>query len=410
MKLFDRRSFIKSFGTAGIGTALAISGGSRTGAGAASPFSKVSQVKVPTRFFGKTGLRVSMLAFGGSRDLTGRQLLLKQALKMGVTYWDTAPSYGDSEASMGKYFLKYPEDRKKVFLVTKSNSSNPEELADSLDTSLERLNTNYVDMFFIHGVSNAGNELTNAVKKWAEAEKSKGRIRFFGFSTHKNMAKCLTHAAKLGWIDGIMTSYNYRLMNSDAMKKAVEACFEAGIGLTAMKTQAAFLARIFADTGNEDGISRALVEQFQKRGFTLEQAKLKAVWENPHIASICSEMPNMTLLKSNADAAMDGTALSINEKSLLEQHAANTASYYCRGCAEYCEAETICNVPISDVIRCVMYAHEYGENERARKLLKQISPEILKKLSKGNYGAVEMTCPNKIPIAMIMKEARKLLV
>jgi hypothetical protein len=49
--------------------------------------------------------------------------------------------------------------------------------------------------------------------------------------------------ARLGWIDGIMASYNYRLMHTPAMKKAADACIQAGIGLTAMKTQATFLSR-----------------------------------------------------------------------------------------------------------------------------------------------------------------------
>jgi hypothetical protein len=49
-------------------------------------------------------------------------------------------------------------------------------------------------------------------------------------------------AAKLGWIDGIMTSYKYRLMVKDEMKRAVDACAKAGIGLTAMKTPAIFSA------------------------------------------------------------------------------------------------------------------------------------------------------------------------
>ena len=89
-------------------------------------------------------------------------------------------------------------------------------------------------------VKNVKKQLTKAVKAWAEKAKADGKIRFFGFSTHKNMEASLLEGAKLGWIDGIMTTYNYRLMNTDDMKRAVEACTKAGIGLTAMKTQAKF--------------------------------------------------------------------------------------------------------------------------------------------------------------------------
>ena len=69
---------------------------------------------VPTRRFGKTGVDVSMLALGGVLGMSD-QLVFRQALKMGVTYWDTADSYGwgKNEKAIGKYFAKFPEDREK---------------------------------------------------------------------------------------------------------------------------------------------------------------------------------------------------------------------------------------------------------------------------------------------------------
>ena len=52
-----------------------------------------------------------------------------------------------------------------------------------------------------------------------------------------------------------------------------------------------------------------MVEGFQARGFTDKQAKLKVVWENPQIASICSQMPNLTILSANVAAALDQVKL-----------------------------------------------------------------------------------------------------
>ena len=62
------------------------------------------------------------------------------------------------------------------------------------------------------------------------------------------------------------------------------------------------------------------------------QAKLKAVWEHPNIASICTEMPNMTQLMSNVAAAMNRTKLSAREVDLLRQYARETRSDCCSGC------------------------------------------------------------------------------
>jgi predicted aldo/keto reductase-like oxidoreductase len=56
--------------------------------------------------------------------------------------------------------------------------------------------------------------------RWAERKKAQGKIRQFGFSTHYNMAECLQGAPKLGYIDAIMTTYNYRLWMSPRCKRA----------------------------------------------------------------------------------------------------------------------------------------------------------------------------------------------
>jgi aryl-alcohol dehydrogenase-like predicted oxidoreductase len=83
------------------------------------------------------------------------QLVFRQAFKSGVSYWDTADSYGwgGNEKAIGSYFGKFPGDRGKVFLVNKAAGSNAQELPDKLDTSLQRMNTSYIDRYLIHYVS-----------------------------------------------------------------------------------------------------------------------------------------------------------------------------------------------------------------------------------------------------------------
>jgi predicted aldo/keto reductase-like oxidoreductase len=405
-KKFSRRDFFKITGTAGAGSIVA-SMGKLSSASDKSETEPFKQVFVPTRPFGKTGVNVSILGLGGSQDLMSKQLLLRQAIKMGVTYWDTAHSYegGNSEKAIGNYFNRYSDDRKKVFLVTKTPSSVPIKMTQYLDTSLERLKTSYVDLFFIHQVSDVKDEINQLTKAWAERAKSEGKIRFFGFSTHTNMDQCLMDGAKLGWIDGIMTSYNYRLMHADSMKRAVEACAEAGIGLTAMKTQAKFFAYFYAEIGKENETALNLTEQFMRKGFTMEQAKLKAVWDNPNIASICSEMPNMTVLQANVAAALDKTELSLQDKRLLEQYAQETAFGYCAGCANLCESVVKGKVPISDVMRHLMYYYNYGDHIKAMRLFKTIPNTTRKRLASFDYSEAEDLCPQNIPITKLMKKA-----
>jgi len=77
----------------------------------------------PTRIYGKTGVPVTTLALGGIFDFVSNQILLKRALDLGINYWDTANSYtnGNSELGIGQFFEKFPDARKKIFLVSKSH-------------------------------------------------------------------------------------------------------------------------------------------------------------------------------------------------------------------------------------------------------------------------------------------------
>jgi predicted aldo/keto reductase-like oxidoreductase len=405
-KDFSRRNFLKAAGAVGIGSLLTVTG---TWAGKPGLLaeSKVGHPLVPARPFGKTGVDVSILSLGGIFDITSNQLVLHQALEWGVTYWDTAASYvgGRSEMGIGKYFDKHPEARKGVFLVTKSGASSAGGMTKHLNRSLERMRTDYIDLFFMHGISSI-READDEMKAWAEKAKSAGKIRFFGFSTHSNMEQCLLGAAKLGWIDGIMMTYNYRLMNTDKMKAAVDACAKAGIGLTAMKTQAGFS---WGPIGRESKAAVRLTEQFLGKGFTKEQAKLKAVWENPHIASICSEMPNLKILTSNVAAALDKVKLSGGDMKLLEQYAQETSTGYCAGCTQICESAYGGEAPIGEVMRSLMYNHSYGDCDRARSLFAKLPMDTRKRISALDYSRAEQICPQGIPIGKLMREAAEIL-
>jgi predicted aldo/keto reductase-like oxidoreductase len=326
--------------------------------------------------------------------------LLRQAFKWGVTYWDTAHSYrwGKSEEGVGKYLNKYPDDRKKIFLVTKSGAWTMSGMTDDLHESLERMQTDYIDLFFVHGISGI-DELDNDTKVWAEKAKASGKIRFFGFSTHSNMENCLLGAAKLGWVDGIMMTYNYRLMHTDQMQRAVDACVNARIGLTAMKTQGGGQVKTTSE------LELQLAGRFLKKGFTDGQAKLKAVWENPQIASICSRMTNMTYLMSNTAAALDKTRLSTIDTKLLQQYARQTHSDYCTGCTDICESAVDGRVPIGDVMRYLMYCRSYGNRDEAVAKFRKIPFRIRKQMADLDYSLAEKRCPQNMAIGRLMEAA-----
>ncbi len=397
-----RRDFVKTVGLAG----LAVGTGT-VGAIAAPepPAGAAPAATTPKRKLGKTGVEVSSLALGGMFDTINNQLLLKQALKWGVTYWDTAESYGNglSEEGYGRFFARNPEARKEIFLVTKLEAKGGN-LTERLDKGLKRLQTDHADLFFIHSLTDIG-EMTPAIKTWAAEMKKAGKFKFFGFSTHTNMEDCLLGAAKLDWIDAVMFTYNFRVMHGPKMKEALNACEKSGVGLVAMKSMAGRPGK--HEIGGEAKLE--MIERFLKRGFTDKQAKLKIIWENPQIASLCSQMPNLTILSANVAAARDQAKLAREEFESLRQYARETQADYCAGCGHLCQAAVGGAVPVNEVMRSLMYHRYYGEPELARETFAGLSEAIRQRLTEVDYSRAEQACPQKLAIAALMRQAAEVL-
>ncbi len=399
-----RRDFLKLAATAGVGAVLGAAA-SPALAQEKDPGKTQAPAAMPQRTLGKTGVKVPILSLGTMFDTATNQIVLRQAFKLGVTYWDTAESYegGRSEQGIGQFFKKNPEARARVFLVSKSYS--PERgtaiLDQHLKESLERLSTSYIDMYYVHGISEMKEVDTKETRAWAEKAKSQGKIKFFGFSTHRNMEDLLLAASKLDFIDGILATYNYRVMGLPKMKEAVAACVEKGIGLTAMKTQGV------GPVPSEGEGDAALAERFLKQGYTSEQMRLKAVWTDSAIASVCSQMPNLTVLMANAAAALDKTKLTSGDLQALTQYAQASRDCYCAGCTGICEEAFSAQVPVGDVMRAMMYWKSYGDLARARDLYASLEPGDLDALSRRELALAEGRCPQGLAIGKVLAEAAR---
>jgi predicted aldo/keto reductase-like oxidoreductase len=446
-KGIDRRTFLKT--TSMGGAALALSGGVSGNLTAAETNSDKDIKKVPTRILGKTGVPVSILGMGGGGDASGYEVLLRIGLNMGINYWDSSSMYGNgkNEEVIGQFFSKYPEDRKKVFQVTKATRvTDPEGMTTQLNQSLERMKTDYIDLYFMHGLQNP-EALTPQIKAWVEQTKKEGKIKFFGFSCHGNMAKMLMAAANLGWIDALMASYNYQVMNNEDMKKAIDACVKAKVGLVAMKTMGQRIGPPMNMQGGRDGRGPGSADQpqgregqpqgqegqpqgpspemqsqstssesedlsamshFISKGYTLEQAKLKVIWEEKKITVCVSDMSNTTLIKANVAAATDNIKLSDKDREMLCRLAQSDRSLYCQACMR-CESIMEAESRIPDILRYMMYYNSYGKTDYARALFRELPEHIRSNLVLRDYSSAEQVCPNKIEIRRAMREAVRLL-
>ncbi len=408
----NRRNFLKTMGAAGLGSVWAgCKGKEEKEPDAIDPDApgkaqKPELSQVPRRKLGKTGVEVPCLCLGGNYNLVERQIILKKALEWGINCWDTAHNYagGNSELGIGKYLSKNPQIRKKLFIVSKASfAGTVADVENRLQTSLKRMNTNYIDLYCgVHFMSNPA-QLTDELKQWAKNAKKRKLIHFFGFSTHSNTAQCLAAAAKLDWIDAITTRYSFRMMQDTKMQAAVEACHKAKIGLIAIKT----LGRALKTQKD-----KKLVEHFLQRGFTEGQAKIKFVLEDKRFSSACVGMENINLLYSNIAAVQDETKLTQADIEAFKEYATATCSGYCAGCAYICDSalrkESI-GLPdtpyLSDIMRYLMYYNSYGEQERARELFAKIPDKVRNKLLSTDYGPAEARCPQHLPIAKLVAEA-----
>jgi aryl-alcohol dehydrogenase-like predicted oxidoreductase len=398
----NRRDFFKKTAAIGLGASVGGTAWSRSRQALAGV--TLPSEPVPRRPFGRSGVTVSALSLGGMFDILNNRLMLAKALDWGINYWDTAEGYGGgrSEEGIGRWFARNPATREQVFLVTKLSPRRGRDFTPRLEESLKRLHTDYIDLFFVHGIRSI-DDIPDDLASWSQAMKKAGKIRLFGFSTHSNMEGCLAGAAKLPWIDGIMFTYNYRLMHEDPMKEAVDACHRAGIGLTAMKTQGGGPLKSDSDSEIE------MAGRFMQKGFTEHQAKLMAVWQDKRIAAICSQMPNLTILAANAVAAGGQTRLSQSDRALLARYARETGHDYCAGCGRLCSEALAQRVPVNDVMRCLMYSHSYQDLGLARSTFATLPAETGALLAQLDFRPAERACPRNLPIGRLMRQAAILL-
>ena len=289
---------------------------------------------------------------------------LELAWNMGIRYFDTARSYknGKSEADVGEWVRKNPDRRKEVFIVEKEDrcSKNPEQLLEMIDERLAAMGIDYVDLFFIHGMSpkyGQGTDLesmewpkSDRLKKVFEQIKASGKAKYCGFSCHdKLMVDYLNAAAEGGFVDMIMLKYDPLMEKGGAEDKAIEACHKAGIGLIAMKTM-----RPFRDAPKNH-------PALEGTGMTTAQDVLQAVWSDKRISSLCSAIENVQQMEENTAAARSfKEPLSAERLKALGEVASLAPSSMCPGCSSCNALAAKTEYAFQDISRYVTYYEKDG--------------------------------------------------
>ena len=297
----SRRKFLEKIGL-----------GAATGAGAwllkdMPAEAEVSAKSLPSRTLGRTGTKVSILAFGcGSRFLAYKEedqalAALNHAIDLGITYVDTAYAYGDgkSESRVGKVMASR---RKEVWLATKIPDRTRDEFLRRLEASLKRLQTDHVDLVHIHSLGQADDLAkigapNGAMKGLMEAREQK-MARFAGMTSHTN-GEVMATAIQRHDLDCVQMALNAS-RNGRFEELALPAANAKNLGVIAMKV-----------TGQEflvgDGPGKADMNSLLRYSMSLP------------VTTAVVGMPRPEMLAHNVETARNFSALNDQEKEHLRQ-------------------------------------------------------------------------------------------
>jgi predicted aldo/keto reductase-like oxidoreductase len=333
--------------------------------------------------------------------------VVRYAYDKGVNYFDTAEGYGNGAAERAIGEALQHMERDKVFIASKAGVGERDDenaVIDKVRQSLERLGTDYVDSYSMHGPSSF--EALNHPGYHAAMDqlKAEGRVRFTGLSYHgprsaaqPSMGDLLSAAAEDGRFDMMLLVYNF--MNHQEGDRIIAACKANNVGTTAMKTspgsleyrpvdaenltedQERYVSRLTGRGTSREAAIRRLEAQAERQKETYDQTRPFAeqygiqtqeqlrlgsihwVLQNPDMHTACIAFTEFGLV--DKVVPLSGTPLTIPEEQMLQGLELALGGQYCRhGCFE-CVASCPSQVPVSTIMRYAYYYQGQGREKYA---------------------------------------------
>jgi aryl-alcohol dehydrogenase-like predicted oxidoreductase len=237
----------------------------------------------PTAPLGKNGPRIVRLGLGlvGLSGVHGnsisdseRHAFLDHAYATGLTFWDSADVYGDSEELLGKWFKANPEKREKIFLATKFGfrftkngivvDTSPEYVKEACAGSLKRLGLTSVDLFYAHRVDGK-TPIEKTVAAMADLQKE-GKIKHLGLS--KISAATLKRAQSVHPISAVQAEYSPFALEIETLD-LLRTCRELGVAVVAYSPlgRGLFTGAIRSSDDLNDDDNRKALLRFSKENF-----------------------------------------------------------------------------------------------------------------------------------------------
>ena len=365
------------------------------------------------RRLGRTGLRVSIVGFGGipiiALSRSGAEKVVRYAFERGINFFDTARAYGDSEEKMG---AALKDVRDQVVIATKTHQRTREDAARAgLKQSLRNLQTDRIDLVQLHGIDSEevlkkamGAEGALRVLEEANVE---GKIDYIGLSGHNPYV--LAKAIKTGKFDTVLVPLN--VLDRRAAKGLIPLAKELDVGVIIMKAlggcgaplqypqwHARFLGKPEVDWPDPS----EFVAHFGKDGIKRAERSLRFVLAH----DVDTVIPG---LRSAEDAdhvvkVAEGFSGLTDEEKKAYKFGELPPEPFCRECGLCMPCPD--GVEIPTILRWDAYHSFYNIKNWTRDQYPKLRTRVN---SCTECGVCEEKCPYRLPVIGMLKEAEKKL-
>ncbi len=353
------------------------------------------------RILGRTGLKVSAIGFGGIKlphvDAQTASDALNRALDLGVNFVDTARNYRDSEEKIG---AALKTRRGEYYVATKTSARDAAKARAELETSLRNLQTDYVDLYQLHTVSDpecwqqvmGPDGALEAVRQ----ARDEGLVKHVGITIHRAL-DVMEQAIKCGEFETIMLAYSP--LDQEGVERDILPLATAhNVGVIIMKPLSG-------------GQLCLPPEQRPAEGDPIVRDSLRHILSNPNVTVAIPGMTSVAEVEWNTAVASPFTPLTDGERERLIEAISGLKREFrygqvCLRCG-YCQP---CpqGVPIPEIFRAWDMVRDYPASLRHLGYELYESLEVTAEACEECGQCVEQ-CPAGLPIPERLREAHKAL-
>ena len=346
---------------------------------------------------------------GAGIDQEKAEEQMKIAIEHGVNYFDTAYTYGGSEACLGKFLAKGYRD--KVKIATKLPHYYVKKKGDIeryFMEQLERLQTDHVEYYLMHmlnDVATWGRLQEFGIQEWMEEKKAKGQIQNIGFSFHGGTDNFIKVLDAYDW-DFCQIQYNYMDEHSQAGRRGLKYAHEKGLPVIIMEPLRG--GRLVQ--GLPQSAARILENEEPRR--SPAEWGLRWLWDQPEVTVVLSGMNDAAQVEENVRIAREAEVgcMTERDREVIEKVKAEINRYIkvpCTGCGYCMPCPAGVDIPGCFAAYNMRYTDSWYQGMKAYMMCTtlRMNPSNASKCLRS--GKCEQHCPQNISIRESLQNVKK---